>query len=1032
LQNKGYKIEEQMKSLLVFKYFFILAVLLIQPDVLFSQTEKQELRLAGKALKRIQDDNDLFRCWQYMGRMYVDSVAVETSGEKLSVFLSPNVSMVPVREAWIASLKYVIKDRIGRRFRDYEIHFFCKEKPLESSVPVFYNERLPLDSARLKDSGLRTPLVTRADESFYKSGLSNNNIALWASHGYYFESELDRWEWQRARLFGTVEDVYPFAFTRNFLVPMLEDAGAKVFLTRERDIQVHEVVVDNDGSSEGSDLIIKKGAGNWEQSTDNGFAMVDTLFKGDNPFQAGSYLQTTVSPESSARVIYVPQIPEDGEYAVYVSWAKVEGALDNVPYRVNHSGGSTRFFLNQQMGTSTWVYLGTFHFNKGKHETSGSVILEVPQQTSGVVSTDAVRIGGGMGNVARRPENSYVKRKWSLNDNATESSGIQRNDSVSYRYKLSGKPRWMEAGRYWMQYAGMPDSIVYSLNENKNDYNDDYQSRGEWVNYLIGAPDGPTKAPGTEGLNIPLDLAFAFHTDAGTTPEDSIIGTLGIYSTATNDGRFSDGKSRMACRDLTDIIQTQIVSDIRLAFNDEWTRRAMWDKQYSEAWRPNVPTMLLELLSHQNLADMKYGLHPRFQFTVARSVYKGMVRFLSAREGRQAVIKPLAPDHLWLEHLGGKNVRISWKPVNDPLESSAVPSGYKVYQRVEDNGFDNGVFVEDTSMVVELPEWETIYSVKVTALNDGGESFPGEILSVSLQPSADDLVLVVNGFDRVGPPAFVDGENAGVAWWEDEGVPWYRDMGHVGKQYDYDRSSPWLDDDSPGHGASYADMEGKVIPGNNFDFVFTHGKAIRDAGYSFISVSDEVFASDEFDPEPYLAVDLLYGEERGIESLFHSDEKQYRVFNPGTINTLRKYLLSGGNVLVSGAYIGSDAVENQDTTVVEFLKEFLHYRWMTKLADNVGALKLTDRASSMFSSSLNYNVEYDPDIYKVEAPDGIDPVGEDAFRIYRYQGNGVCAGVGYSGAFKSVALGFPFETISSVEEQGELMKQILAFFTKPK
>jgi hypothetical protein len=1018
-----------MKSLLVFKYFFILAVLLIQPDVLFSQTEKQEQRLAGKALKRIQEDADLFRSWQYMGRMYVDSVAVDTSGEKLNVFLSPNVSMVPVREAWIASLKYVIKDLVGRRFRDYEIQFFCKDKPLESYVPVFYREQLPLDSTRIKGSGLRTPLVKKADEPRYKRGLSNNNIALWASHGSYYELELDRWEWQRARLFGTVEDIYPFAFTRNFLVPMLEDAGANVFLTRERDTQEHEVIVDNDGSTHGSDLITE-GDGKWVQSIDNGFSIADTLFKGDNPFQTGSYLQSSANLESSARITYVPNIPENGEYAVYVSWAKVNEALDNVPYRVNHSGGSTRFFVNQQMGYGTWVYLGTFHFSEGRDESSGSVIIEVPQKVSGIVTSDAVRFGGGMGNVARRPEDLYVKRKRSLNDNTPESTGIQTNTSVDYSWKLSGKPRWMEAGRYWMQYAGIPDSIVYSLNGNKNDYNDDYQSRGEWVNYLMGAPDGPTTAPEVQGLNIPLDLAFAFHTDAGTTPDDSIIGTLGIYSTATNSGKFSDGKSRMASRDLTDLVQTQIVSDIRLTFNDEWTRRAMWDKQYSEAWRPNVPTMLLELLSHQNLADMKYGLDPRFQFSVSRSIYKGMLRFLAFREGRQAVIKPLAPDHLRLEREENKRVRISWKPVADPLEPSAVPAGYKVYQRVGANGFDNGVFVEDTSLVVELPEWETIYSFRVTAMNDGGESFPGETLAVSLGSSSDELVLVVNGFDRVGPPAFVDGENAGVAWWDDEGVPWFRDMSHVGKQYDFDRSSLWLDDDSPGHGASFADMEGKVIPGNNFDFVFTHGKAIHNAGYSFISVSDEVFASDNFDPAPYIAVDLLYGEERGIEPLFRSGKKDFRVFNPGTRETLRKYLSSGGNVLVSGAYIGTDPVENQDTATVEFLKEFLHYRWMTNHADNVGALKVTDEASLMFSLSLNYNVEYDPDIYKVEAPDGIEPVGDDAFRIYRYQSNGVCAAVGYSGAFKSVALGFPFETIPSDEERGELMKQILAFFKK--
>ena len=39
------------------------------------------------------------------------------------------------------------------------------------------------------------------------------------------------------------------AYTLPFLVPMLENAGATVFIPRERDWQVHEVIVDNDGST---------------------------------------------------------------------------------------------------------------------------------------------------------------------------------------------------------------------------------------------------------------------------------------------------------------------------------------------------------------------------------------------------------------------------------------------------------------------------------------------------------------------------------------------------------------------------------------------------------------------------------------------------------------------------------------------------------------------------------------------------------------------------------------------------------------
>ena len=39
------------------------------------------------------------------------------------------------------------------------------------------------------------------------------------------------------------------------------------------------------------------------------------------------------------------------------------------------------------------------------------------------------------------------------------------------------------------------------------------------------------REPDGKGLNIPVNMAFAFHSDAGTTLNDSIIGTLGIYYT---------------------------------------------------------------------------------------------------------------------------------------------------------------------------------------------------------------------------------------------------------------------------------------------------------------------------------------------------------------------------------------------------------------------------------------------------------------------------------------------------------------------
>ena len=50
--------------------------------------------------------------------------------------------------------------------------------------------------------------------------------------------------------------------------------------------------------------------------------------------------------------------------------------------------------------------------------------------------------------------------------------------------------------------------------------------------------------------------------------------------------------------------------------------------------------MLLELLSHQNFADMRYGLDPSFRFDVSRAVYKGVLRYLASQYATDYVVQP--------------------------------------------------------------------------------------------------------------------------------------------------------------------------------------------------------------------------------------------------------------------------------------------------------------------------------------------------------------------------------------------------------
>ena len=1016
-----------MKKLSRLHISITLLIFLIIPVFGFSQTVKRS-KLTIKAEGRLKKLDNLLPDWRHVGRIRVDSLSVHSDKNLIQVFFTTPLSYIPVREKEVALVESSVKKTLGRKFRNYQVELYTDHHLLKDLVPNLLRSKLPVDANRIAwDKSERIPVVQQAGKEHPQSGLYNNNIALWDSHGWYYESKLDRWEWQRARLFGTVEDMSPMSFVLPYLVPMLENSGASVFLPRERDWQSREVVVDNDRSTPGSELVIPDGLS--VDRTAAGYLLKDTLFTADNPFLLGTSLRFKSLKDNGQVVKYIPSFAAKGRYAVYISYQKGESNLSGVKYSVYHAGGKTDFLVNQKIGAGTWIYLGTFDFNSGKNPEIGMVTVSCNNEQSGFISTDAIRFGGGMGDVARRPADEMLPNKKSLSTENNPDNQIVKINPQQFSYKLSGKARYLEGARYFLQSAGFPDTLIYNLNKGKNDYNDDYQSRGEWVNYLMGKPNGPGNQRNIEGLKIPVDLAFAFHTDAGVTSNDSIIGTLGIYSTMGDKGLFPNGKSRMASRDLSDLIQTQLVDDIRQLYNPQWTRRGLWDKQYSEAWRPNVPTMLLELFSHQNIADVKFGLDPRFRFDVGRSIYKGMLRFQAYQENRPFVVQPLPVDHFSIELLGGNSVRLSWKAVNDPLESNAKAEKFKVYQRIDDNGFDNGVVVNDTVLVLKLDKTDKIYSFKITAINQGGEGFPGETLSVGLKSNSKGDVLVVNGFDRVcGPAIFDNGVTAGVAYWKDQGVADRQDISFIGFQYDFDRKSKWLDDDSPGWGSSYGDMEGKVIPGNSFDFPFIHGKAIMAAGYSFVSTSNEVFCQPKTDISHYFATDIILGEERSTPSLKDTSVIDFKIYTPAFIAKITGLTKNGGKLFVSGAYIGSEFGESSDSITAVFAKDILHFSWRTGHASKGGKFYTTDYAGKWLKGKWNFNVGYDPEIYTVEAPDGIEPAGKNAITAFRYGENNVSAGVLFNGGYKVVAMGIPFETITEAEDRKALMQQILNFF----
>lgn len=887
-----------------------------------------------------------------------------------------------------------------------------------------------------------TPLVTRENKSFeITNGLQNRHIALWQSHGLYYDQKLARWEWQRARLFQTVEDLYTMSYVLPFLTPMLENAGAVVLLPRERDTQIHEVIVDNDDPDSG----YSEQGGTYLWRTDEkdncGFAHKKKIYTHfDNPFRMGTYRRiVTHNPALNKKAVmqpafaeWIPDIPCTGQYAVYVSYASLPISARDARYTVHHKGGTDVFRVNQQMGGGTWIYLGTFTFDQGRNVSGKVTLSNESREVNAIVTADAVKFGGGMGNIGRFVQDTAILASYG---------------NIDISPQVSNYPRFTEGARYWLQWAGFADS-VYTYYEGENDYIDDYSSRGRWVNVLAG---GSEKHPGNPGLKIPIDLSFAFHTDAGVTKNDSIIGTLAIY-TRDSDGTelLPTGHSRLTSRDYTDLVQTQIVNDVRALWNPDWTRRAIWNRSYSESRSPQVPAMLLELLSHQNFADMRYGLDPLFRFTVSRAIYKGMLRYLSSTLGFDYIVQPLPVNSIAVELKDSRTATLSWLPTEDILEPTAKAMGYIVYTRTGDPSepFIKTIYCSDN--YAEIPvEPGKHYSFRVTAVNGGGESFPSETVSLYKVPDGQEKgkILIVNGFTRVSAPdnfASEDTLYAGFLDGADHGVPYVQDISYTGSQFEFCRWQDWSDDDAPGFGASHANWETSSIPGNTFDFAIIHGNSFAKEGYSYVSSSLQAFTNEEHKTEAkdFFAVDLILGKQKKVRRGGTSAGRaQFRTLPAALQLKLAQYAHNGGNLLLSGSYITSDIREGaeKDTLAERFACEILKIRHRSGHASRTGEVIAAPSPFSAFYDGLpssdpifSFRTELNPDIYPVEAPDAFEPAAEGAFTIFRYRDNRLSAGVAYQGEYKAVILGFPLETLRDQEQQIRLVKQCLEFFNTDK
>ncbi len=821
----------------------------------------------------------------------IDSVKIISSvrdNQGVSVTFTPAATTALIDKATIDAMQDSVQ-----KWCNAKATFIAGGKKLQTFIPKHYTFKAHNEK----------PVVTR--EGLDCVALSGRNIALWNSHGRYYNQSLERWQWQRARLFTTVEDLLSGGFVVEFLAQMLENSGATIFLPRERDIQPKIYIADNSDAQNFTST-------RKRSSTSAGFTHKKVLSGYDNPFAMGTADNFVLTASDS--LTYTLHDVEPGHYALYVCYNQSADNSDCVTYSVKHHFGRTQYAVNQRVGGAMWIFLGNHYF-----DGDAQIIVK----GEGKISADAVRLGGGVGVVERGGTTSNV-------------------------------PRYAEAARYYLQADGF-NASVYTLSEGKNDYTDDVNCRGEWVNAL-------------KDKGIDIDLALAVHTDAGVAEGDTTIGTLTIVK---DSGTLSDGRPRRISRDWAHAIERQIARDIRATWDSAWTIRGIWDKGYSEARRADCPNVLLEILSHQNLNDVQLALHPQFRFDVCRAIYKAIARFIC---GENVDIQPLSVSHFGIELVGADSLYLSWKPTTDPLEPKAEATHFLVYA-------NNQLLCSTTSNSVVIRQRADNQAVEyyVVACNNGGVSFPSMSLCASISSDVNaPKSLFVNGFTRVAAPKVIRTNNfAGVVESDDSGTAWRYETLRCGQQYDFCPTHPWTDDDAPGWGASYANDEMIASKGSHTS-TREVVERIAKQGYTVISQEKTYFEQSDVNFSKsviYDRYDISLGAQR--IAWYGQMKPQHVVYTDAFIRRLSELKDVAKQINIAGFYVGTELDDASNAFAIKTL----------------GFAPMTDNASKsgvVVGRKIRIELPNDP---KIGHPDAIVPACKGAKTFLRYDDSGASAAV---------------------------------------
>ena len=251
----------------------------------------------------------------------------------------------------------------------------------------------------------------------------------------------------------------------------------------------------------------------------------------------------------------------------------------------------------------------------------------------------------------------------------------------------------------------------------------------------------------------------------------------------------------------------------------------------------------------------------------------------------------------------------------------------------------------------------------------------------------------------------------------DIGASYGLTAGWNGRQQCFDRKR--AGSEGPGAmGYCGDELAGFFVMGNQQNESVCHVENIATAGdYNVVSCSVEALENDFAKPSDYDVMDVAFGLQKDDgHSLVH-----YKTFTSRLRNQLNMFVSRGGRVMVSGAYVGSDMLRDDER---RFLSDVIKVSY--ERSDRTQTNNMVNGLGINFDIIRNLNSVH----YAATSVDVMHPSVSSAFCAMQYA-DGSSAAVAYDGGdYKSFVMGFPFECINNMKARRQVMKAVMDFLVK--